>query len=184
MYILENGDIHMFKELKLLVVDVDGSLTDGMYNVMDNGHLFKSFYTRDFYGLEQLLINGIDVYIVSQSDDYIIKEQIERICRCSESWSKFNKACNIMVHTGVKNKRNFIETICRSNKIPIEGICYFGDAENDIECIKSIKISGCPADAILDVKKSSYFTSNHNGGKGAVYDFCRYILENINKEKK
>ncbi len=59
----------MYKEIGLVCFDIDGTLTDGVYQISDKRAVTKSFYTRDFYAIEQLLRAGLMVLIVTQSHD-------------------------------------------------------------------------------------------------------------------
>lgn len=167
----------MFEKIKIVMLDTDGVLTDGIYQVTETGSLIKSFYTRDFYGIEQLMKNNIPVLIFSQSKDTIIKEQINRICRNSAFWAICYSNNVLNCEVGVHNKKDYIEDFLKEKGLNWENIAYMGDAENDLECMQLVGFSGCPTDAIPDIRDKSTFQSDYYGGKGAVHDFCMYIIE-------
>jgi 3-deoxy-D-manno-octulosonate 8-phosphate phosphatase (KDO 8-P phosphatase) len=170
-------------KIKLVCLDLDGTITDGIFTMSSEGTLSKAFFTRDFYGIEQLLRNGIKVVIMTGSHDNVIENQINRICSHSEFWNKcFEEDLTLRLVTGVNYKIDVMVALATDKDFfehPVEfnSIAYMGDAENDLECLKVVGYPGCPHDAILDVKKVSRFISNFNGGKGAVHEFCFNILQ-------
>jgi 3-deoxy-D-manno-octulosonate 8-phosphate phosphatase (KDO 8-P phosphatase) len=172
----------MFEEIKIVCLDVDGTLTDGVYQISDKGEITKSFFTRDFYGIQKLLENDIIVAIISQSHDKVIHEQIARIRSHSDLWSNSYEK-KLFVYNCIEDKQLCVEEVMmkynrkNNTKIWWENVAYMGDAENDIGCMELAKLTGCPADAIDEMEHFSNFPSDFPGGKGAVYDFCKYILE-------
>ncbi len=159
----------------MVAIDVDGTLTDGFYHVSEKGSVVKSFYTRDFYAIEKCLKVGLTVLIISQSRDACIRKQIKRICAPSGTWSK-SLNNNLILWTGVKDKFLAIKNMSQSS-IKWEEVAYIGDAENDEECIDMAGFSGCPEDAIPRIKEKAMYPSDYKGGRGAVYDFCTFLLE-------
>ncbi len=179
-----------FNDIRIFITDVDGVLTDGIYQISEQevgkGIVTKSFYTKDFYAIEQMIRAGIFVFIITQSHDRVIERQIERISSHSKFWMDQwcgNKGLKVL--TGIENKKNIIHShILMRNEWGWNNVAYMGDAENDIECMKKALWTGCPSDAIEDVKENSNYISDFPGGKGAVYDFCVDILNKRNKEKE
>lgn len=193
----------MYSEIKLVCIDCDGVLTDGVYQISESGEVTKSFYTRDFYGIEQLLREGIRVLILTQSHDLVISKQVKRICDHSNFWKNnktgsygiFFKGSSVeealisgikekilCVSSAVKNKKKFVEFYLETTDLSWDNVAYIGDAENDLECIELAGFSGCPNDAIPIVRDKAMYPSDYFGGRGAVYDFCMYIIEQRNKE--
>jgi len=174
-----------YKEIKLLFVDIDGCLTDGIYQISDSGSIIKSFYTRDWYGIEQLLKKNIKVIILSQSHDEVIYKQVERICSHSNFWhNAYENDKTLEIITKIDNKEEEVKKQKKYYDLEWNNIAYIGDAENDIESMKLAVFSASPKDAILDVSKVSNYFSSYGGGRGAVHDICRHILENIERETR
>ena len=171
-----------FARIRLVAFDVDGVLTDGHYYVSETGKVKKSFYTRDFYAIEQLLKNEIYVLIITQSHDLVILSQIHRICDHSGFWRGCWKKDGIRYETGINDKYEKLKEIMQEKKIRIEDVAYMGDAENDLECMKKVAITACPSDAIDIIKENSNYISDYDGGHGCVYDFVMYILKEREKE--
>lgn len=178
----------MCKEIDTVICDVDGTLTDGMYTITSSSDarncVSKSFYTRDFYAIEQILRAGLQVVIITQSHDVVIDEQLRRICSHSEFWKDMCEQGRLILWTAVDNKVNLIEDMLQSGVRSWDNIAYIGDAENDYDCIKLAGFSGCPTDAVPYVRDKAMYPSDYRGGHGAVHDFCMYLLEQRNKEDK
>ena len=168
----------IYTDIEIFICDVDGVLTDGVYQISNKGEITKSFYTRDFYGIEQLLRNGMRVVIISQSHDNVIFTQVNRICDHSEFWStRYVEDGPLRIISGVNNKKVEIDSYLKKFNMTWDNVAYIGDAENDVECMKVAGVTCCPSDAIDEVYKHSTWPSNFLGGKGAVYEFAMAIIE-------
>lgn len=175
----------MYKEIEVVAIDIDGTLTDGVYQISGSGEVTKSFHTRDFYAIEQVLRAGITVWIVTQSHDHVIEKQVSRICGHSKFWTNMVAMDKLKVKTAIDNKKEAIHAeILVKNELAWFKVAYIGDAENDIECMKKALFTGCPADAIEEVKENSNYISDFYGGHGAVHDFCMYLLKQRDMENK
>lgn len=169
-----------FNNIKMVILDCDGVLTDGKYFMSNDQLMFKSFYTRDFYAIEELLKNDIDVSIITQSTDSVLASQINRICSSSGFWKDKVVSRNLRIIEGSYDKKRSIELFILSdtiNNIGWENICYVGDAENDLECMKLSYFSACPIDAIQEISDNANYESSFSGGDGAVYDIINFIIE-------
>jgi len=173
-----------FSNIKVVVVDCDGVLTDGIYQIGEKGHISKSFYTRDFYGIEQLMRNDIKVCIITQSHDQVAYNQVMRICDHSIFWNDCYENGMLSLMTEVKNKESAITDNLFEEELTWENIAYIGDAENDFESMKKVLISVCPSDAIFEIKEVASYPSDYPGGKGVVYDFCMYLLRSRKEERR
>ena len=156
------------KNIKLVCVDVDGTLTDGQYMVSSDDKVLKTFYTRDFYGLEILQSEDIHIAIVTSSKDDCILAKVMHLPMPAKA--------HMRLYTNIQQKKIHVGGIIIAMKIGWENVAYVGDAENDLECLKSAGISACPSDAIDEVRASVDFLSKFAGGKGCVYDFSKYLL--------
>ena len=176
----------IFNKIKLVCFDVDGTLTDGIYqiSVTQKGEsiVSKSFHTRDFSGIEQLLRHDINVLIMTNSDDDVILKRVHGLLYYSDFWTEEYRYNRLMLLRAVIDKRSRLTDLLLDKGMGWDNLAYMGDAENDFECLKLAALSGCPADAIDEVKNLAMYPSDFNGGKGAVYDFCKYILKNKDKQ--
>lgn len=159
------------KTIKTFATDCDGTLTDGIFQVSNSGLLTKSFYAKDFYGLFLLRCLGVDIYILTGSEDTCINEQIGSLPK------KFGEGINCYSCSGI-GKKGIIESfIFEESNVTFDNIAYIGDDENDLECMKLSGLTGCPADAVGKIKAESNFISDKEGGRGAVRDFVEYLIK-------
>ena len=156
--------------IKLFVMDVDGTLTDGKVYIGSNGELMKAFSIKDGYGIRNVLIPaGIKPVIITGRKSDILEY------RCSELGI-------VDIYQNVDDKVSTLEKVSKAYNISLSEVAYVGDDMNDIPCmIKVIEhdgIVGCPADAVAPVKNIATYVSERKGGEGAVRDFIDYILNN------
>lgn len=151
------------KKIKLFVMDVDGTLTDGKLYIGANGELFKAFSIKDGMGIKKLIKNGIIPVIITG--------------RFSEIVAFRGKELGIPeIYQGVENKLACLIDIASKYGCSLKEIAYIGDDENDLECMRECGICGCPSNAALLVKQISHYCSEYGGGNGAVRDFIEYII--------
>jgi len=169
------------ENIKVVVFDLDGTLTNGMYEVNSEGIVSKQFYTRDFYGIEKLIKNNIKVMIMTQCTGKVISAKLRELDCTPPIWREFSKEEKILLCTKVENKKELLLDLIKDTGIlwnfTLENIAYMGDADNDLECMKLVGYTACPSDATNKIMKESSFVSNYKGGYGAVYEFCMDLLE-------
>lgn len=156
-------------KIRFLVMDVDGTLTDGKIYMGANGEVMKVFNIKDGAGIHDILIpNGIIPVIITGRKSDIVK------MRCKELG--INE-----VYQGVSNKAEQLNNLLVKNSIGFDGVAYIGDDINDLPCMNLVKqgggLIGCPADAVNEVKQNSDYVSSKNGGDGAVREFIEYIVK-------
>ena len=164
----------MSNKIKYLVMDVDGTLTDGKIYMGVHGELTKAFDIKDGYGIHDMLIPaGVTPVIITGRKSEILEN------RCGELG-----ITNLF--QGVKDKVSKLNTFLSDHKADLSHVAYIGDDLNDIECMKAVKeaggMTGCPRDAVRGVLSISNFRSKKNGGNGAVREFIEYLLK-FNKKK-
>lgn len=151
--------------IKILFLDVDGTLTDGQIYIGNDGELFKSFHAHDAVGLRKLPKNGIETIIITGRESEIVKIRA--------------KEMNITeVYQNISNKEEKIKEILKHKKISKNEAAYIGDDENDYEAMLLCKYKACPNNATKRIKEISNFISKYDGGYGAVREYCEYILTN------
>ncbi|GEM_PF-171044 len=149
-------------EIKYLVMDVDGTLTDGRLYIGNNGEEYKAFNIKDGQGIVDAIKKGIVPVIITGKNSNIVMERSRQL-GIKE------------IHQGVKDKLEKLNEIVDD----ISQVIYIGDDSNDLECMKAIKKAGglvaCPADAIDEVKEIADYVSNKKGGKGAVREILEWL---------
>ncbi len=154
--------------IKILIMDVDGTLTDGLIYMGVGGELCKAFNIKDGYGIHDILIpHGVIPVIITGRKSKIVEN------RCKEIGIK-------EVYQGVNDKVSKMNEILEKFDIQYVNTAYIGDDLNDLKCMKLVKagggVIGCPKDAANEVVGLSNFVSTHNGGQGAVREFIEWIV--------
>ena len=152
------------RAVNLLVLDVDGVMTDGKIIIDDNGREIKNFDVKDGHGLKILMKYDIDVVLLTGRRSAVVEHRA-RDLGIRE------------VHQGILNKLEVFEEIVQKRSLRIENIAFIGDDIVDIPLLKKVGFSVAVADAAEDVKKSVDYVTKKRGGDGAVREVCELILE-------
>ncbi|MDY0132920.1 MAG: HAD-IIIA family hydrolase [Desulforegulaceae bacterium] len=153
-----------FKKTKLLLLDVDGILTEGTITYTSSGEELKSFSVKDGLGIRLLQNAGIKTAVVTARES----EMVSRRCR--------ELSIN-PVFQNIKKKRKVIEIIEKELKIKKENICCMGDDLIDIPLMQICGISATVPDSCEEVKNLAMYITKKQGGKGAVREVCELILK-------
>jgi YrbI family 3-deoxy-D-manno-octulosonate 8-phosphate phosphatase len=174
-YLNISTDILLKKELKIktpsqkikfLVIDVDGVLTDGGMYYTESGDEFKKFHTRDGMAIKNLTAQGFPVALLSSGFN---KKLIQR--RAELLKIKF-------VYVGTESKLKILSNWCKQLKIKLSEVAYMGDDVNDLEVIKNVGLSACPADAITEIKNEADIITSKKGGEACLREFTDNWLLN------
>ena len=153
--------------IKIVVMDVDGVLTDGRIVLDDKGVEYKFFDVKDGHIIHIALEAGIKIAWISG--------------RYSETTDR--RAKQLKIEDLYQNEHKKIEALKKiKNKYSLEynNIAYIGDDLIDIPPMILSGFSACPNDAVSDVKKVADYVSEFNGGRGAVRDIMELILKRLN----
>lgn len=153
------------KKIKLIVLDIDGVLTDGKVTLDSNGNEYKTLNYRDMDGINLLKLNDINVALLTGEDSVLIDIIANRLCITN-------------VIKGAKDKEKDLKKISENTKIPLENICYIGDADRDINALKICGLGMVPQDATKKAKESVPVVLQTDGGSGVVYDAIEYLNKN------
>ena len=153
------------KNIKMLVMDVDGTLTDGCIYMGPQGEAMKAFNCQDGYAIAQILPKiGITPVIITGRNS-VITENRARELKITQ------------LHQGVKDKLPLLQRIAEDLGAEQEEVAYIGDDLNDMDCLRWCGLTGCPADAVPEVRAVVDFVAGRNGGRGAVREFVDYIRD-------
>lgn len=152
------------KGLKLLLLDVDGVLTDGKITIDDNGIESKSFNVRDGHGIKLLQRGGVKVGIITGRRSEVVK------FRAAELGIT-------ILHQGIKNKIEAYEEILAQEGFQDSEVAYVGDDVVDLPVMRKVGFSVAVADASEDLFSYADYVSKHNGGSGAVREVVELILK-------
>jgi 3-deoxy-D-manno-octulosonate 8-phosphate phosphatase (KDO 8-P phosphatase) len=154
------------RKIKLLIMDVDGTLTDGKLYFAPNGEIMKAFNVKDELIIAELAHHGIISVILTGRESQIT------INRCKELMIT-------EIHQGIHDKVKQLHYIVEKYHCSLHEVAYIGDDLNDLECMKLCGISGCPADAVDQVKIAAHYICNAKGGEGAVREFVEYFVDEL-----
>ncbi len=159
----QNDDKKNWHEVKLLILDVDGVLTDGKLYYGSEGESLKIFHVRDGQGIIQLLKNNVQVAIISGRDGKCTERRLTEL--------GISKLC-----FNVQNKVDVYERLKNQLQIEEANTAYIGDDVGDIPLLKRVKFSITVPDAHDSVKKVATYITQLHGGNGAVREISDLIL--------
>jgi 3-deoxy-D-manno-octulosonate 8-phosphate phosphatase (KDO 8-P phosphatase) len=156
--------LNKLKRIKLLLLDVDGVLTDGGIIYNDNNVETKVFNVKDGLGIKLLMKAGIDIAIVTGRT----------------SGTLYHRCSNLgidQIFDGVGNKAAVLDRILKKTNLPLETIAFIGDDLPDIPLLKRVGLSIAVADANETVRENVDMVTSAKGGEGAVREVCEAILK-------
>lgn len=138
--------------VKMIVLDVDGTLTDGGIYVLDSGEEMKRFHVKDGMAMARLRKRGYIFGLVSGSKS---ERAIQK--RANDLGVKH-------VYVGPNDKRIILDSWLKQEGVPPEEVLYMGDDLNDISIMRYCGLSACPADAADAVQQIADIVTERNGG--------------------
>ncbi|MDH3998297.1 MAG: HAD-IIIA family hydrolase [Desulfuromonadales bacterium] len=157
-----------FSQIKLLLLDVDGVLTDGRIVYDSNGAESKAFDVKDGHGLKLIQRAGIQVGIITgRSSDVVARRAAELEIE--------------LLYQGVKDKRvPFREILDKLQLSPAE-VAYVGDDVIDLPVMRQVGFAATVADAVDEIKPYAAYIAKRCGGRGAVREICDLLLKESGK---
>lgn len=150
--------------IKMLVMDVDGVLTDGQILYATDGAEIEAFSVRDGLGLRAAQRAGLLTAILTG--------------RVSGAVARRAKELGIPeIHQGIANKVETYETLLRRHGLTDEAVAYVGDDVNDLPLLARAGFSAAPGDAADEVKAKVVYVAARDGGRGAVREVIEVILK-------
>jgi 3-deoxy-D-manno-octulosonate 8-phosphate phosphatase (KDO 8-P phosphatase) len=156
--------INEFKTIKLLILDVDGVLTDGGLYFDEEGKELKRFNALDGHGIKMLMQNGIEVAIISARENKTMQYRAKNlgITHC---------------YLGQDDKTVAFENLKQTLGITNTHIAYMGDDIIDLPVMTRIGLPIAVANAHDEVKKRALYITYRTGGNGAVREVCDEVLK-------
>lgn len=152
------------KKIKLLLLDVDGVLTDNRLIYGDDGQEYKAFYTRDGHAMVLIQKSGIEIGIITGRKSKLVEKRMQDL-----------KVKHL--YQGVPDKLPTFEALISSINIELDQVAYMGDDILDLPILTRVGLASCPKDSDPEVIKRVDFVSNFDGGRGAVREFCEFIMQ-------
>ena len=149
--------------IRLLVLDVDGVLTDGRLYFGARGEALKVFDVRDGYGIVQLQRVGVTVAVISKRRSPMV------VVRCRELGVRH-------VHQGVSDKLGVFARLCGRLRLTPAACACVGDDLPDLPLLRAAALSFAVADAHPEVRRAADIVTRQGGGRGAVREVCDRLL--------
>jgi len=152
------------REVRLLLLDVDGVLTDGTITYTHDGGESKGFNTQDGFGLRILQDAGVEVGLITARTSEAVRRRAEDL-----------KLRYVFQGSGRKNEV-FDKILLESGLRPHQA-AYMGDDWLDLPLLGRVGLAAAPANAVAEVQQRVHYVTEARGGRGAVRELCELILE-------
>ncbi len=153
-----------FKDIKTIILDVDGVLTNNQLLITEQGHLLRSMNVKDGYAMRIAMEVGLKIAIITGGK--------------SEGVVKRLKGLGIVdIFTNCRIKTDAFEELLLTYQLDKSQILYMGDDVPDLEVMQEVALPACPADACPEIKNICKYISPYKGGEGCVRDVIEKILK-------
>jgi 3-deoxy-D-manno-octulosonate 8-phosphate phosphatase (KDO 8-P phosphatase) len=159
------------KDIKLVILDVDGVMTDGRIVIDDNGLEQRNFDIKDGMGVVVLMMSGVEVAIITSKKSGSVRHRAEEL--------KIKR-----FHEGIRKKTEPYEEMLKEMNITDAEVCYVGDDLVDLSMMKRVGLPVAVADAVQDVRDAAEYVTQARGGHGAVREVAELILKTQGKWDK
>lgn len=149
--------------IRLLLLDVDGVLTDGTLLYSGHNEESKAFHTQDGFGIRLLREAGIDVGVITARSSAVVGRRAEEL--------KMR-----YIYQGVPGKREAFREILRLSGLRPYEVAYMGDDWLDLVLLQQVGLAVAPANAVVEVKRVAHLVTERQGGHGAVREACDLLL--------
>ena len=157
--------------IKLLLLDVDGVLTDGTIVYTHSGTEMKAFNTKDGFGIRILQEVGVAVGVITARSSEAVRRRAEDL-----------KLAHL--YQGIRNKIEVFEEILAKEKMTRAQVAYMGDDWLDLPLLIRVGLAAAPADAVAEVREAAHYVASVPGGRGAVREVCELIIAAQGKERE
>lgn len=151
-------------DIKLIVLDVDGTMTDGGVYIDNNGIESKKFSIKDGAGILLAETMGIEFMILTGRESVCVSKRAQEL-RVKH------------VFQGISNKNMFLEKFIADHAMMKSQIAYIGDDLNDLAAMQCVGICACPSDAVNEIKDHCHILLKNKGGEGVVREFVEIVLK-------
>ena len=152
-----------FADIRLLVMDVDGVMTDGKITYTGDGQELKSFNIKDGLGIKRAQASGIETAIITGRTSPMVERRARELG---------------IAHLvqGREDKLAALSDLVDQMNLSRDQVAYIGDDLPDLTAIESVRLGACPADAATKVKSKANWVSTRAGGDGCVRELCDLLV--------
>jgi len=159
------SSFYKYKNIKLIIIDIDGVMTDGGMYYTENGDEMKKFNTKDGMAIKNIIKNGMQIGFLSSGKNINIIQNRADLLGVQN------------VYAGYEKKTKILDEWIDKLNISYEQVAYIGDDINDIDAMSKCKIKACPNDAVSSIKDIVDIVLSRNGGEACVREFIdKYIV--------
>jgi 3-deoxy-D-manno-octulosonate 8-phosphate phosphatase (KDO 8-P phosphatase) len=159
------------KKIKMLLMDVDGVLTDGGIILGNNKQEFKIYDVQDGMGITLARLGGLKVGFLTGRTSEVVDSRAEEL---------HVDIC----YQGASSKLDALRDILDRYDLSSKAVCYIGDDVQDIGILKHVGVAIAVADARPEIRKMADYVTKHPGGRGAIRETVELILKTQNKWKR
>jgi 3-deoxy-D-manno-octulosonate 8-phosphate phosphatase (KDO 8-P phosphatase) len=152
------------RQIKLLILDVDGVLTDGKLFFDHLGNEFKAFHAHDGHGIKMLQQTGIEIAVISGRESLIVTKRMEELDVS-------------LVYQNQRDKRAAFAELLQKLDLTPEQVAYVGDDVVDLPIMTQVGLAIAVGNAVEAVKACADWTTTLEGGNGAVREVCDMIMQ-------
>ncbi len=149
--------------ISLILLDVDGVLTDGKLYLGNNDEEYRAFFVRDGLAIRMGQAAGLTFGILSGRDSPLVER------RAKELHIEH-------VHQGVHDKGDRLELIARETGLKAEQICFVGDDLIDVPALRRAGLAACPSDGCEETRRFAHYICDNKGGHGVVREIVDLVL--------
>lgn len=153
----------LFSRVQVVVLDVDGVLTDGSIVITAQGEENRIMNTKDGFALNHAAKVGFPVWVISGGKSPGVATRLHRLGLKE-------------VHLGIDNKLETLNKLLSQYGISKENVLYMGDDLPDYHCMKAVGIAACPADSAPEIMAIAHYVVPVDGGKGCVRKLLHEVL--------
>ncbi|MCF8081953.1 MAG: HAD-IIIA family hydrolase [Deltaproteobacteria bacterium] len=149
--------------IRLLILDVDGVLTDGRITLNERGEEIKSFNVKDGLGLQMVASEGIEVVILTGRTSKAVAHRARELGIAE-------------VYQGIADKRKTLQQLISQKGLDKTQVCCIGDDLPDLPMFGECGICVAVSDAVSEIRQEADFITRTKGGWGAVREVCDWLL--------
>lgn len=163
LHLTDSHLVQRARAVKLLVLDVDGVLTDGKLYFLADGSEAKAFSTLDGQGIKMLKNSGVNIAIITGRTSTIVER----------------RAANLGIEhliQGREDKRVALDELLSTLQLPYDQVAYLGDDLPDLAPIRCVALGVAVANANTFVRQHAQAVTSLRGGEGAARELCEFIM--------
>jgi len=151
-------------QIRMVIFDVDGVLTDGRLFIGDDGQEYKAFNSKDGHGMRMLLDSGVDIAIITGRTSEVVRIRMESLGIK-------------LVYQGRRQKLPAYDEIKAATGLRDEQIAFVGDDVVDLPVMRRVGFAISVQDAHNLVKQHAHWITPSAGGQGAARDVCELLMD-------